>query len=115
MENYIIIGILVIAAVIGIYSAVKHFRGQSGCCGGGSYKSKKKKLANIIYSKTFKISGMHCEHCKCRVEEIVNDIKGISGKADLKKEELTVSYAEKVDDELIKNRLEKAGYTVTEI
>ena len=57
---------------------------------------------------------MHCDHCKNRVEEVVNDIKGVSGKVNLKKQELTVSYAEDVPDELIKSRIEKAGYTVSD-
>ncbi|MBQ7299076.1 MAG: heavy-metal-associated domain-containing protein [Clostridia bacterium] len=50
---------------------------------------------------------------KKRVEEVVNDMAGIAGKVDLKKGELTVSYAEEVDDERIIVRIEKAGYTVT--
>ena len=44
MENYIIIAVIAVAIGFGIYSAVKHFKGQGGCCGGGSYKPKKKKL-----------------------------------------------------------------------
>lgn len=115
MVDAIIIGILAVAAVIGIYSTVKHFKGQGGCCGGGSYKPKRKRLFNVIYRKTFKVDGMHCEHCRNRVEEVVNDMKGIAGKVDWKKGELTVAYAETVDDALIKTRIEKAGYTVTDI
>lgn len=113
MTDYIIIAIVVVIAAIGIRSTIKHFKGQGGCCGGGSYKPKKKKLKNILYTKTFTVGGMHCEHCKNRVEEVVNDMAGIAGKVDLKKGELTVSYAEKVDDEQIAARIEKAGYTVT--
>lgn len=115
MDNGIVIGILVIVVFISIRSTVKHFAGRSGCCGGGGYKPKKKKLARVIYQRTFQIEGMHCNHCKMRVEEIVNDIKGVAGKVNLKKGEITISYEEKVDDELIKNRIEKAGYTVTVI
>ena len=55
---------------------------------------------------------MHCEHCKNRVEEVVNDIGGVAAKVDLRKNELTVSYAENVDDEIIISRIERAGYTV---
>ena len=58
---------------------------------------------------------MHCEHCKRRVEEAVNDIKGIAGRVDLKKGELTVSYAEDVDDEIIKAKIERTGYTVEQL
>ncbi len=112
MGNYIIIGILVVIVVVGVVYTIKHFKGESGCCGGGSYKPKRKKLAKVLYQKIFKVDGMHCQHCKNRVEEVVNDIKGIAGKVDLKKGELTVSYAEDVADEIIKARIERAGYEV---
>lgn len=115
MENFIIVAIIVVIVAIGISSTVKHFKGKSGCCGGSDYKPKRKKLSEVIFQKTFKVDGMHCENCKQRVEEVVNDIKGVAGKVDLKKGELCVSYAENVDDELIKSRIERAGYIVTEI
>lgn len=115
MVNYIIIAVIAVAIGFGIYSAVKHFKGQGGCCGGGSYKPKKKKLKNVLYQKTFKVEGMHCDHCKNRVEEVIGDMKGLAGKVNLKKGELTVSYAEDVADEQIKARIERAGYTVTKI
>lgn len=112
MDNGLIIGILVIVIFFSIRSSVKHFAGKSGCCGGGGYKPKKKKLSKVIGQKTFQIEGMHCEHCKVRVEEVVNDIKGVAGKVNLKKGELTVSYEEEVSDELLKSRIERAGYQV---
>jgi len=58
---------------------------------------------------------MHCEHCKRRVEEAVNDIKGVAGRVDLKKGELTVSYAEDVADEIIMTKIKRAGYTVEQL
>ena len=113
MTDIIIIAVVIVIAAIGIRSTIKHFRGQGGCCGGGDYKPRKKKLKNILYTKTFTVDGMHCDHCKNRVEEVVNDMAGIAGKVDLKKGELTVSYAEEVADERIIAGIEKAGYTVT--
>lgn len=115
MENYIIIGIIVIAFGFGIYSAVKHFKGEGGCCGGSSYKPKKKKLSSVRYCKLFRIEGMHCKNCKNRVEEIINDMQGLSGRVNLKKGELVVSYEADFDDMTIKARVERAGFTVTEI
>ena len=112
MENYIIMGIIAVIVAIGVIYTVKHFKGEGGCCGGGSYKPRRKKLSDVKYKKTFKVGGMHCEHCKNRVEEAINDMKGVAGKVDLKKGELTVSYAEDVADEIIKTRIEKAGYSV---
>lgn len=74
---------------------------------------REKKLSKVMYQKSFKVDGMHCEHCKNRVEEVVNDIAGVAGKVSLKKGELIVSYEEEVDDALIASRIEKAGYVIT--
>lgn len=114
MTDIIIIVAVAVIVVIGIFAAVKHFKGKGGCCGGGGYKPRKKKLANVLYTKTFHVEGMHCDHCKNRVEEVVNDIKGVAGKVDLKKGEVTVSYAEEVADELIAARIGRAGYRVVQ-
>ena len=73
----------------------------------------KKKLSHVAGQKTFQVEGMHCEHCKVRVEEAVNDIKGAAGKVDLKKGLLTVSYAESLDEEQVKQKVERAGYHLT--
>ena len=109
---YIIIGMIAVMVAIGVIYTVKHFKGESGCCGGGNYKPRRKKLSDVKYKKIFKVGGMHCEHCKNRVEEAVNDIKGVTGKVDLKKGELTVSYADDVVDEIIKSKIERVGYTI---
>ena len=69
----------------------------------------------VVYKKVFIIDGMHCDHCKNRVEEIVGDIKNVAGKVNLNKGELVVSYAEEVDDEIIKSRIKRVGYTVLAI
>lgn len=111
--NYVIIAILVVMIAIGIVYTKKHFSGESGCCGGGGYKVKKKHLPNVIFTRKFTVDGMHCENCKQRVEEIVNDISDVSGSVYLKKKELTVSYAKDVDNSIIIQRIEKAGYKVT--
>ena len=111
MDTFIIIGIIILIAAIAVIYTVRHFKGEGGCCGGGSFKPKKKRLKNVKYTKTFRVDGMHCEHCKGRVEEVINDVKGIAGRVNLKKNELTVSYAEDVADEIIIAKIERAGYS----
>ena len=59
MDNYIIIGIIVLLAVIAIGTLVKR-SGRKGCCGSGSdYKPRKKKLQAVIATKVFAVDGMH--------------------------------------------------------
>ena len=110
-EIIILLVLVVVVVAIGLWSTVRHFRGKGGgCCGGGDYKPRKKKLSHVAGQKTFQVEGMHCT---VRVEEAVNDIKGAAGKVDLKKGLLTVSYAESLDDEQVKQKVERAGYHLT--
>ncbi|MDE7253848.1 MAG: cation transporter [Acetatifactor sp.] len=110
MENAIIILTLIVIAVLAIKPTIKHFKGSGGCCGGGDYQPKKKKLGKIIQKKTFQVKGMHCEHCCRRVEEAVNEIAGVSAQVKLKKGIVIVSYEKPVDDGIIVHKIEKAGY-----
>lgn len=115
MENYIVIGIILLIALAAVGTLIRR-SGRKGCCGSASdYKPKKKKLENVIATKVFAVDGMHCEKCANRVTEVVNDIPGAAGVVNLKKGIVTVSYAQPVPDEQIKARIEWAGYTVTEI
>lgn len=115
MENIMIIVVLVLIAVAAVSTLVKR-SGRKGCCSSGSdYKPRKKKLKKITATKVFQVDGMHCEKCSNRVTEIVNDIPGVAGVVDLKKGTVTVSYEQDVPDELIRQRMERVGYSVREI
>ena len=115
MDDYIIIGVIVLIALVAIGTIVKR-AGRKGCCGSASdYKPRRKKLKNVIATKVFVIEGMHCEKCSGRVTEILNDIPGVAGVVNLKKGIATVSYEREVQDEEIKAKIERVGYTVTQI
>ena len=114
--DLVIILIVVVAVAVGLRSTVRHFQHKSSCCGGGSApKQKRKKLSHVASRKVFVVEGMSCEHCKSRVEATVNDIYGVAAVVNLKRGEAEVSYAEPVEDSVIRERIEKAGYTVTDI
>ena len=112
MVDFIIIGVLAGAIIGGIHASVKHFRGEGGCCGGSTYKAKKKKLNTVVDKKTFIVEGMHCQHCVNRVMEAVNSLEGAAAAVNLKKGIVTVSMEKKMYTEVIKNAIEKAGYNV---
>ena len=114
MENFIIKCLLIIAVGLAIIPTIRHFKGHGGCCGGSSYKPKKKKLKRVIQKKTFKVEGMHCEHCSNRVMEAVNSIPELSAKVKLKQGLVIISYAEPVEDNLIKEAIERIGYKVVD-
>lgn len=112
MDDVIIVAILAVLLVVGIYSAIKHFKGQSGCCGGGNTYIYKKKLKKVIAKRAFLVEGMSCENCVARVTNAINDIDGLAAKVNLKKKEVVVSMEKEVADEVIAAVIEKAGYEV---
>lgn len=115
MVDYVIIGIIIVIAFFAVRTIVKR-KGRKGCCGSGSdYKPRKKKLKNVIATKVFVVDGMHCEKCANRVTEVINDIPNVAGVVDLKKGIVTVSYEQEVADEQIRAKIERVGYTVTEV
>ena len=115
MENEIVLGVIAVIALAAIGTIVKR-AGRKGCCGSaGDYKPRKKKLKNVIATKVFMVEGMHCEKCSNRVTEVVNDIPGVAGVVNLKQGTVTVTYEHEVPDEQIKAKIERHGYTVTEI
>ena len=73
-----IVGILVLVALFfALKGVVKHWRGESSCCGGGDVKVPKKKLTGtIVETKIVDIEGMTCGHCKARVEQALDTIDG---------------------------------------
>lgn len=115
MKDVIIILIVALAIEYGIHATVMHFKGQGGCCGGGGYRPRKKRLKGIVKQKEFHIQGMHCDNCKRRVEEAVNDLEGVAGRVNLKKGLLTVYYAKDIEDQMIQTRIERLGYSVKAI
>ena len=72
MGDAIILILLAAAIVAGVLYSIRHFKGKGGCCGGGDYKPRKKRLSHVAGEKTFLVEGMHCAHCKARVEDAVN-------------------------------------------
>lgn len=116
MSNVIIIIILAAAIALGVRESVKHFKGEGGCCGGGSsYKPKKKKLeGTITHTYVLQVEDMHCQNCANTITGAVNDIEGASAKVNLKKRTVTISCDRDVDIQVIKDAITGKGYKVKE-
>jgi copper chaperone len=62
---------------------------------------------------TIKIKGMTCNHCVMAVTKALNEIEGIQDvKVDLSTGEATFEEAHRVDMEVVKEAVKKAGYAV---
>ena len=116
MGDAIIIVILLVVVTLALIRSRKHFKG-GGCCGSGSntIRSHKKLSGPKLGEKVLTVEGMHCENCQARVENAINRLDGVVCKVNLKKKTATVSYSAEVSDALLKETVEKLGYTVTDI
>lgn len=76
-------------------------------------KEKKETMNNI---KTIKIKGMSCEHCVSRVKDGLLTVGGVTGaEVNLRKKTAVVTLGTEVSDEALREAVERAGYTVTDV
>lgn len=68
---------------------------------------------NTAMTKTVIIEGMMCTHCSGRVQQLLNEIDGVTATVDLANKSATVTG--NVSDETLKKVITDAGYTVVEI
>lgn len=113
MQDYIIVGILLVVVVLAVLRGKKHFKG-GGCCGSGSNTIRDKKALTEpkIGEKILTVEGMHCE---IRVENALNRLDNVACKVSWKKKSAIVSYSKKISNDLLKETVERLGYQVTEI
>lgn len=111
MTDIVIIIVLVVLMLLGLRATVKHFKGEGGCCGGGStVKAKRKRLKQVAEKRTMRIEGMSCEHCKNRVERSLNALDGVAARVNLRKKMATILLEKDVSNELLEQTVEQAGY-----
>ena len=117
MENLIIVAVLLVLVAYGVSATIKHFKGQGGSCGGGGKTVREIKTLTEpkIGEKEIRIEGMHCENCQNAVERAVNRLDGAACKVNLRKKTAVVSCSQPVDNERLKQVIEKAGYQVVSI
>ena len=111
----LVVCILVLIVVGAVISSTKHFKGEGGCCGGGSVKVKGDKIKDVVAVKTIYIEGMHCSNCSDRVQNALNSLSQVNAKVDLKKKQAIVKLGREVSDDELKSCVEKCGYSVTGI
>ena len=118
MADIIVVLIVIVLLGFALRGAVRHFKGDSPCCGGGTciIKTDDKELKNsVIGKKIVHIEGMTCEHCVQSVKKALNEIEGVSARVDLQKKEAVVSYDREIANDVLKKTVEKAGFQVASI
>ncbi len=66
-------------------------------------------------TKCIQVTGMSCGHCTARVEAALNQLEGVTAKADLEKGCVVVILQSPVDDAVLRRAIQDAGYEPGEI
>ena len=61
------------------------------------------------------IEGMSCGHCSARVEKVLSEIIGVTVNSVSSKDKNAILTVDNVEDRLLKEAVEDAGYDVVEI
>lgn len=120
MKPIDIILILIVAVILffALKGTVKHFKGESSCCGGSvndKVKVDDKNTSHYPYTITVETSGMKCDGCKTKVENALNSKIGVYAIADYKKNTVKVHMKNELSDDEIRKAITDAGYTVKSI
>ena len=115
-QDIIIVLVLVIILVPAIKSTITHMKGEGACCGGPKEKPVKKKLpGKPVHKLIVHIEGMQCDNCKNRVEKHLDELDGVIAKVKLSKKIAEVSLYQDVEEELIRDTIERLDFEVVGI
>ncbi len=68
----------------------------------------------MLFGKKYKykifVDGMSCGHCSARVEAGLNELKGISAKAELEEKCVYLTAKRIVDEREVREAIEKIGF-----
>ena len=115
MVDVIILLIVIVLIIFAVKGSIKHFRGESPCCGGNVRKEEKKLSGVVLGEKDVIIEGMTCDGCSARVQNALNKLDGLSATLDLASNTAHIRFTHLVKDEDIIKAVENAGYKVKAI
>lgn len=79
------------------------------------FKEDKNMFGKKKFDVEMVVEGMNCGHCSARVEEALNQLEGVKAEVNLKKKTAYVTLEKEVSDEVLKETVVTAGYSVTDI
>ncbi len=115
--NIIIILVIAIIIFFAVKNTISHFKGDGGCCGGGSGVKmiRPKKLEKVVAVKTIRIEGMVCDNCSARIHNALNSIDGVNAKVNRSKGLAVVKLGREFEEEKLKKAVTDLGYEVVMI
>ena len=121
----IVILVFAICFALAVRAAIRHFKGEGGCCGdcAGPSPAQDKQIGTTVAEVELVIDGMHCMKCVARVKAALEAIPGVAAEVTLETQaKLTAGYGlavvrmdREVPDADLRKAVEDQGFRVVSI
>ena len=114
----IVVLVFAIVLALAVRAALRHFKGEGGCCGGGAGEPPPvadKAIGPAVARRELALGGLHCMKCVARVKAALEALPGVAAEVTLDPQRAIVRMDREVSDEALRKAIEDQGFQVVSI
>ena len=114
----IVVLVFAIVLALAVRAALRHFKGEGGCCGGGAGAPPPvadKAIGPAVARRELALGGLHCMKCVARVKAALEALPGVAADVTLDPQRAVVRMDREVPDEALRKAVENQGFQVLSI
>ena len=114
----IVVLVFAIVFALAVRAALRHFKGEGGCCGGGAGAPPPvadKAIGPAVARRELALGGLHCMKCVARVKAALEALPGVAADVTLDPQRAVVRMDREVPDEALRKAVEDQGFQVVSI
>ena len=114
----IVVLVFAIVLALAVRAALRHFKGEGGCCGGGAGAPPPvadKAIGPAVARRELALGGLHCMKCVARVKAALEALPGVAADVTLDPQRAIVRMDREVPDEALRKAVEDQGFQVLSI
>ena len=114
----IVVLVFAIVLALAVRAALRHFKGEGGCCGGGAGAPPPvadKAIGSAVARRELALDGLHCMKCVARVKAALEALPGVAADVTLDPQRAVVRMDREVPDEALRKAVEDQGFQVVSI
>ena len=114
----IVVLVFAIVLALAVRAALRHFKGEGGCCGGGAGAPPPvadKAIGPAVARRELSLDGLHCMKCVARVKAALEALPGVAADVTLDPQRAIVRMDREVPDESLRKAVENQGFQVLSI
>ena len=114
----IVVLVFAIVFALAVRAALRHFKGEGGCCGGGAGAPPPvadKAIGPAVARRELALGGLHCMKCVARVKAALEALPGVAADVTLDPQRAVVRMDRDVPEEALRKAVEAQGFQVVSV